>query len=1052
MDLTSGFYNIPLHEADRKFTAFTTPLGLHEYNRLPQGLCNSPASFMRMMLSIFGDLNFSSLLCYLDDLLVFAPSEEEALKRLEIVFSRLRANNLKLAQKKCHLLRKTVKFLGHVIDHNGVGVDQDKIKAISDIRKEDLMNDDGCTPSQKKVRSFLGMVLYYQHFIPGCSSIAKPLFSLTAGQKRKCKTAKGLGKPGAFRKLSPQDWTTSCDVAFAKLKEALLNSAVLAHPDFDIPFVLSIDASLDGLGAVLSQIPVGEDKARPVAFASKSLSRSQVRYPAHRLEFLALKWSVCDKFSHWLKGHRFTVWTDNNPLTYIMTKPKLDACEQRWVAKLAPYTFDIKHIPGRLNIVADALSREPFVKPLDQRLLSVPYTKLVEEAQEVAAIEIQDVFRWSCQQQEVLNPSFPHLSGGASTQPLHSVQGSLSMEEVSAVLDMHVEWDVASKLRAVGLAQHVQQLVPSGQDTLPTLSLHDLQIHQRQDATISRIITYVERRRRPSRRERFGIPNHAFKLVKQWEKLVLQNGILYRVSKDPLTKKKRFQYIVPEVLRNEALTGVHDLAGHQGQARTLYLARQRFFWPDMEKDIREHVRCCHRCVFAKIPEPAARAPLENIRTTAALELVCIDFWSAEDNKNKSVDVLVVTDHFTKLAHAFPCKDQTAKQVAKKLWDNFFCVYGFPERIHSDQGANFESNLIAELLELAGVNKSHTTAYHPMGNGGTERFNRTLGNMLRSLPPKAKHQWPQLIQSMTFVYNCTAHETTGFAPFFLMFGRVPRLPVDLMFKNVLNDSAVCDYNSYVLSLISDLKEAMSLAQQHSAKEQTHQAKEYNKKLKGSPLSVGDRVLLANKGERGKRKLADKWEPTVYTVLDTNPSIHIYKIQDQSGNTRVVHRNLLLQANFLPLHMPDDNPSTDFLSEMEDSSLQDSLPSESVALVEEASADDRVRSWVFDNSTCNNTGGSQTLQDLDSNSVSALTTENLAQLDESSNACSNPGTDVSSAPPTFPHSTSSPTCCTSIQGSVSGLEPVRTRFGRIVRSVNRLIEHMTLQHDQNLLPSV
>ncbi|KAJ8358416.1 hypothetical protein AAFF_G00441710 [Aldrovandia affinis] len=107
MDLTSGFYNVPLHESDRKFTAFTTPMGLYEYNRLPQGLCNSPASFMRMMLSIFGDLNFSSLLCNLDDLLVFAPSEEEALRRLEVVFSRLRANNLKLSQKKCNFLRKS---------------------------------------------------------------------------------------------------------------------------------------------------------------------------------------------------------------------------------------------------------------------------------------------------------------------------------------------------------------------------------------------------------------------------------------------------------------------------------------------------------------------------------------------------------------------------------------------------------------------------------------------------------------------------------------------------------------------------------------------------------------------------------------------------------------------------------------------------------------------------------------------------------------------------------------------------------------------------------
>ncbi len=110
-----------------------------------------------------------------------------------------------------------------------------------------------------------------------------------------------------------------------------------------------------------------------------------------------------------------------------------------------------------------------------------------------------------------------------------------------------------------------------------------------------------------------------------------------------------------------------------------------------------------------------------------------------------MDVLVITDHFTKLAHAFPCQNQSAKSVAKKLWDGFFCIYGFPQRLHSDQGASFESELIAELLDLAGVDKSRTSPYPPMGNGVTERFNRTLGNMLRPLPPRSKQKWPQLVK-------------------------------------------------------------------------------------------------------------------------------------------------------------------------------------------------------------------------------------------------------------------------------------------------------------------
>lgn len=164
----------------------------------------------------------------------------------------------------------------------------------------------------------------------------------------------------------------------------------------------------------------------------------------------------------------------------------------------------------------------------------------------------------------------------------------------------------------------------------------------------------------------------------------------------------------------------------------------------------------------------------------------------------------------------------------------------------------------------------------------------------------------MIQSMTFVYNCTAHETTGFARFYLMFGQVPRLPVDLMFRNVLHNDTTCDYNTYVKSLVDDLRLAMLRAQENSTMERKHQSDQYNKRTKGLPLSLGDRVLVANKGIRGKRKLSDKWDPVVYTVVASKPTLHIYKIRDQAGNERVAHRNLLLQVNFLPLDIaPDDD---------------------------------------------------------------------------------------------------------------------------------------------------
>lgn len=162
-------------------------------------------------------------------------------------------------------------------------------------------------------------------------------------------------------------------------------------------------------------------------------------------------------------------------------------------------------------------------------------------------------------------------------------------------------------------------------------------------------------------------------------------------------------------------------------------------------------------------------------------------------------------------------------------------------------------MIAELLRLAGIAKSHTTAYHPMGNGGTERFNHTFKNMLRTLPLQEKHKWPQQIQTLTFAYNAMVHETTGYTPFFLMFSHVSRLPVDVLFKRVLCDSSVTDYDSYAKFLITALKDAMEITQKHSSIEQQHLTQQSNKHVRGISLKQGDRVLVANKSERGKKKI-------------------------------------------------------------------------------------------------------------------------------------------------------------------------------------------------------
>lgn len=294
--------------------------------------------------------------------------------------------------------------------------------------------------------------------------------------------------------------------------------------------------------------------------------------------------------------------------------------------------------------------------------------------------------------------------------------------------------------------------------------------------------------------------------LREWKRLDLQNDLLYR--KRQLGPETLLQLVLPDSLRPTVMLNLHDNMGHLGVERTLELIRSRFYWPKMAVDVKKKVKACERCVGRKaLPDKAA--PLVNIKTSRPMELVCMDVLSIEPDSKNTKDVLVITDHFTKYAVSIPTKDQKATTVAKNLWENFLVHYGFPERLHSDQGRDFESRTIKELCSLLGIRKVRTSPYHPRGNP-VERYNHTLLSMLGTLKDTEKHHWRDFVKPLTHTYNCTKNDVTGYSPYELMFGRQPRLPIDIAFGLPQPNKPQLTHSQYVKQLKIYLEQSYEIA--------------------------------------------------------------------------------------------------------------------------------------------------------------------------------------------------------------------------------------------------
>ncbi|UYV72153.1 hypothetical protein LAZ67_9001970 [Cordylochernes scorpioides] len=695
IDLRSGYWQVEVEERDKEKTAFTTAHGLYEFNVMPFGLCNAPATFERNMENMLGNLRWQICLCYLDDVIIYSPDFPTHLKRLEAVFRCFRESNLRLNDKKCRFAFEELEILGYITSKHGIKPAEHNIKAVRNFPRPKKV---------KEVQSFLGMCSYYRKFIKDFSKIADPLTNL-------------------IKKSVSFTWTERQEKAFQTLKTALLSPPILGHFNPNAPTYVHTDASNIGIGATLVQDIGGEEKV--ISYLSRTLSKAEQNYSTTEKECLAVVWSM-SKLRPYLYGRHFKIVTDHHALCWLKNLKDPTGRLARWALKIQEYDFDIIHKSGKKHLDADGLSRGP-----------LPETDWDEDFERLFLNQITD----------------------EEDKFIESVKKNLNGSRRS-------------------IAQNFKE----------------------------------------------------------------EDGCLFK--KNPNPEGRAWLLVVPENKKREIMKEYHNHMsnGHLGVARTMYRIKSKYFWPSMLKDVSEFVKTCHLCQSRKgsnqlpsgllQPIPPANFPFERIG---------IDFVGPlPSTKNRKKWIIVLSDYYTRYAETRAVSEATVKEVSKFLVEDIFLRHGAPQYLISDRGSQFTSNLMKEVMKTCKIKHCFTTSYHPQTNGLTERLNRTLINMLSMYVNTDQKNWDEILPFITHAYNTTIQETTGYSPFFLMFGREPTSLLDD--RNISVDIDKDDYDEYIKHHLDKINRTRKLVINNTIKTQERMKKNYDKKHTERSYEPGELVAV------------------------------------------------------------------------------------------------------------------------------------------------------------------------------------------------------------------
>lgn len=843
IDLAQGFWQIPLEEESRKYTGFMTECGFFEFTRVPFGIKVAPNSFMRMMLIAFAGMTPQRAIVYMDDLVILGATQEDHLRNLEEVFKICENTNLKINPEKCVFFKPEVYFLGHKLTEKGILPDDRKFEAV--LKWPTPTNPDEC-------RRFAAFANYFRMFIPRFAELAQPIYSLSSG------------KPGKFL------WTQKHDECFNRIKSCITQPPCLAYPDFDQPFVVTSDASMNGVGATLSQEHT--DKPRVIAFASCSFSKSDLHKSIVEKELIGIHYAI-DHFKPYLFGTRFLVRTDCKSLIYLFKLRKPSSRLNRMRIDLEEYDFEIEHVEGKSNVLCDGLSRIHI-----KDLASEYQTVLRVTTRLQAANQTQDQATKHYDEKLALKKTIEQNQEA----PLNlELMEAVNVHQVSRCPE--IRFSFKENVIRIGYNMHRKNAKILLEMAMNEKMMKGVKMH-----AIKNILKNIKQTAAAQKIKKLKIKNNdemfehfPLEVVKEASKELKKEKINYEMTIMIYEPPKE---IKDKKLQNELLEKIHEspiIGAHSGYGRLIKKLKCKFYWKGMKKDALRITRNCPKCKLNKPSRKTLECMTKTYTPQKPFDVVEMDIYvlPVQDLHGYRY-VLTLQCNLTKFLILVPMRTKSAKETATALFENLMCLHGFPKAFKTDCGSEFKNEIFKKIEQLSGIKHNFAVPYNPTSLGQIERGHRTLSEYLRNVVT-SKNEWSQWLPHYAFAYNSTpSPDIANYSPYELIYGRSPNLP---LFLNQVKVKPIYDYDDYAEELRYRLHVAHRDASLFQEKVKESRKRRYDLGARPVRFRVGDKVKMFKE----VRDKLDAWYLGPYEVVELrNPNI---VLKDPEGKTFETHVN-------------------------------------------------------------------------------------------------------------------------------------------------------------------